>query len=355
MKETKFLRKIFGTVNIRAFVLVLMVMSLIFVTLGISLALNVLFEFYADEIAQEGLEFARAEGISQEIYDIVIDYADMIIHEIRWYIIGFVVITTVLINVFIDWVNRRLVKVPVERIGEKALQIAENRKNLGDQLEPPLFSELESMTEAFNTMSTALREQMDELEERVEERTAELEQARDKMEYMAMHDALTGLPNRWLFDEHFEQALRVAQRGQKELTLLMIDLDNYKAINDTHGHLIGDSVIKAVGERMADTLRGSDLVSRWGGDEFAILLYEVSQKDSVQKVVEKVFKAFKDPIEVKDNSFVIQMSVGAARYPQDGEDMVALLKHADAALYGAKEHRERNSLRFYSKEDIDVE
>lgn len=349
MNETKTLRKIFGSINIRRFVLVLMLASLVFVTVGMNLALNIIFSRIGAQIEQEGLALARQEGISQEIYDIVIDYANQLIRQLIWVITGFVIVSTILINFFIDWVNRRLVKAPLERIGEKARQIAENRENLGDQIEPPLFEEMETMTAAFNKMSVALREQMDQLEERVQQRTQALEDAKQKMEHMAKHDALTGLPNRWLFDEQFEQSLRVAKRSQSELTLLMIDLDNYKAINDTEGHLVGDAVIKGVGERFADTLRGSDLVSRWGGDEFAILLYDVCQREDVEKVVEKLFSAFEEPVKAEGKPYTINMSVGVACYPESGEEMVPLIKHADAALYRAKEDREGNSVRYYSE------
>ncbi|MFW5714210.1 MAG: diguanylate cyclase domain-containing protein [Brevefilum sp.] len=348
-KETKVLRKLFGSVKIRQFVVWLMLISLVIVTVGMNLALNVIFSQISTRIEQEGLEFARQEGISREIVDIVIDYANMLIRDLILYITGFVIITTFIINIFIDWVNRRLVIAPLERIGIKAQQISEDRKQLGDQIEPPLFEELKDMTEAFNTMSIALEKQMEELEQQVQERTEELEAAKEKMEHMAKHDALTGLPNRWLFDEQLEQSLRLAERKEEPLTILMIDLDNYKEINDTSGHLVGDEVIKNVGQRFEETLRGSDLVSRWGGDEFAVLLYDVCEREDVEKVVEKIFSAFQQPIQVEGTSFMVKMSVGVACYSMDGEDMVTLLKHADAALYSAKEDRERNSIRFYGE------
>jgi diguanylate cyclase len=347
MGESKFLKKLFGSIKIRRYATAFSVVSLLFAVVGMSLALQIVFSHYEQEIAEEGLGFVREAGLSEDIYQTLIDYANQVIRQVMLYIIGFVALTTILLNAFFNWVSHRLIIAPLEQIGEKARQIAKNRKNLGDQIAPPQIEELQAMTEAFNQMSTSLRKQMDELEERVTERTQALENAKQKMEHMAKHDALTGLPNRWLFDEQFEQSLRLAKRSESELTLLMIDLDNYKEINDMEGHLVGDEVIKEVGRRFAETLRGSDLVSRWGGDEFAILLYDVCQQKDVEKVVEKIFAAYQEPIEVGEQSFRINMSVGVACYPAHGDEMVPLIKHADAALYRAKSERGQNSVRFY--------
>jgi diguanylate cyclase (GGDEF)-like protein len=351
MKETEehqFLRKIFGSIKINRYATAFSVISLVFAVVGMSLALRIVFSIYAQKIAEEGLDLVQQAGLSQEIYQAFIDYANQVIRQIMVYIIGFVALTAVVLNAFFNWVSHRLIIAPLKRIGNKARQISEDRSQLGDQIEPPLIEEMQMLTKVFNQMSTSLQTQMDELEERVQERTEELEAAKEKMEHMAKHDVLTGLPNRRLFDEQLKQAFRLSQRDQKPLTLLMIDLDNYKKVNDSHGHLVGDIVIKEVGERFCEALRGSDLVSRWGGDEFAVLLYGVCQPEDVEKVVEKIFSAFEEPINMNGNHFWIKMSVGAACYPDDGEEMVALLKHADAALYRAKAERERNSLRFYA-------
>jgi diguanylate cyclase len=354
MKETeehKFLRKIFGSIKIRKYATAFSVISLIFAVVGMSLALKLVFSIYAQKIAKEGLDLVQQAGLSQEMYQVFIDYANQVIRQMMLYIIGFVALTTLVLNAIFNWVSHRLIITPLERIGSKARQISKDRSQLGEQIELPLIEEMQMLTEAFNQMSTSLRTQMDELEDRVQERTKDLEAAKEKMEHMAKYDALTGLPNRWLFDEQLKQALRLSDRDHTQLTLLMIDLDNYKEINDNYGHLVGDEVIKAVGERFAETLRGSDLVSRWGGDEFAVLLYGVYQPEDVENVVGKIFSAFEVPIEVNAHRFIIKMSVGTACYPSDGDEMIALLKHADAALYKAKQERERNSLRFYGGDD----
>jgi len=263
MKETeehKFLRKIFGSIKIRKYATAFSVISLIFAVVGMSLALKLVFSIYAQKIAKEGLDLVQQAGLSQEMYQVFIDYANQVIRQMMLYIIGFVALTTLVLNAIFNWVSHRLIITPLERIGSKARQISKDRSQLGEQIEPPLIEEMQMLTEAFNQMSTSLRTQMDELEDRVQERTKDLEAAKEKMEHMAKYDALTGLPNRWLFDEQLKQALRLSDRDHTQLTLLMIDLDNYKEINDNYGHLVGDEVIKAVGERFAETLRDVPII-----------------------------------------------------------------------------------------------
>ncbi len=177
----------------------------------------------------------------------------------------------------------------------------------------------------------------------------ELEVAKEQMEFMAKHDALTKLPNRWLFDEQTEQMLRLARRTNKSCAILMIDLDNFKMINDRYGHLIGDQAIKKVGQKFTNTLRESDLVSRWGGDEFAILLFDVVKNDDVIVVIKKIFSAFDEPIIIDEKTLNILLSVGVAKYPQNGDDIILLLKHADSALYVAKEKQTGHSYSFFDE------
>jgi len=177
----------------------------------------------------------------------------------------------------------------------------------------------------------------------------ELNQAKQQMEYMAKHDSLTELPNRWLFNEQIEHTLLLARRSSISFAILMIDLDNFKNINDHYGHLIGDQVIKKVGQRFQQVLRTSDLVSRWGGDEFAILLFDIENDDDIVLVINKVFSAFSDPIIIDSEKHHIFMSIGVAKYPQDGEDIITLLKRADSALYEAKEKRSEQSYSFFDK------
>jgi diguanylate cyclase (GGDEF)-like protein len=235
---------------------------------------------------------------------------------------------------------------PLDRIGQKALLISEHSEHLGEQIKLPAFKEMQKLTEAFNTMSTALKKERDYLEQRVQERTAELEKVKERIQHIATHDALTELPNRRLFEEQFSQAVKLAKRNQDEFSLMMIDLDDFKEINDTYGHVTGDKVLKQFGKRMENILRDSDLVARWGGDEFIILLFNTSKEADMISVVEKVFSTIETPISADKIKLILKMSAGIARYPQDGETEDKLLRHADYALYEAKA-QPGNSYHFY--------
>ena len=257
--------------------------------------------------------------------------------KLTWMISGFMSLSLVGLFLVLNWVRSKFVMEPLERIGKKAVLISKSSEHLGEQIKPPLFKEMARVSSSFNTMSAALRRERDILEERVEERTAELEEAKERIEHMAQHDSLTGLPNRRLFKEHFEQTLKLAHRNRVPVTLMVADLDNFKEINDTYGHTAGDAVLRAVGRRMAETLRESDMVARWGGDEFTILLYDAGDKKSLQIVAKKIFSTLEKPIDVGQESFVINVSIGVAKYPHEGENIDTLLKHADLAMYEAKE------------------
>jgi hypothetical protein len=269
------------------------------------------------------------------------------IGDLEWAIAGIILLAMVILFILLNLAKAKLFMNPLKEISNQAELITKNRKYLGSQINPPGFQEVRSLIKAFNEMSVSLRRERDELEKRVQERTHELEDAKEQMEYMAKHDALTKLPNRWLFNEETEQMLRLAQRKKKSCAILLIDLDNFKEINDQYGHPVGDKAFKEIGQRITNSIRESDLVSRWGGDEFAILLYDVSKNDDVVVVIEKIFSAFEEPIRVDDKAFTIIMSVGVATYPQNGEEINALLKHADSALYEAKEERKQNSYSVY--------
>lgn len=295
--------------------------------------------------------FGRQEDevISAISIGIPLDETYQKIGDLTWTIALIIISALVMLFIVLNFVRVRLLIAPVKKIGKQALLIVEHSEYLGEQITLPAFLEMRQLVEAFNVMSTSLSQEHRLLQQRVRERTAALVKANKKIEFMANHDELTGLPNRRLFDEHIKQALRLARRDKKQITLMMIDLDNYKQINDAHGHLVGDEVIKTVGSRFVNVLRESDLVSRWGGDEFTIVLFAVSQRDEVETVLEKIFSAFEEPIVVGENSFVVRMSIGVAHFPVDGEEAKVLLRHADAAMFQAKKN-EGNSYCFYQGE-----
>lgn len=176
-----------------------------------------------------------------------------------------------------------------------------------------------------------------------------LKEHEKQLEYLADHDTLTGLPNRRLFHRCLSRHLAQARRNAHSLAIMLLDLDHFKTINDSLGHAAGDLLLKLVAERMRCTLRKSDMVARLGGDEFTVLLPHVQSPDDVLRIVAKLKKALEPPFEVEGEEFYLTSSIGVAIFPDDGQDMVTLVKNADMAMYRAKEQG-RNSHRLYSPE-----
>ncbi len=164
----------------------------------------------------------------------------------------------------------------------------------------------------------------------------EAKQLAETASYRAHHDVLTGLPNRILFADRLTQALAMALRENRRLALLFVDLDGFKEINDQFGHVTGDCVLEAVAARMLQSVRDSDTVSRFGGDEFVILLPDIRQTSDAQVAAEKVLIALTEPIDLDCGPVTIGASIGIAVFPANGTTAEALLRNADAAMYAAK-------------------
>lgn len=172
--------------------------------------------------------------------------------------------------------------------------------------------------------------------------------AKKRIEEMAYTDALTGLPNRLLLNERIEFALGLAHREKIGFALLFIDLDRFKQINDSLGHMFGDRVLVCVAERIKDCLRQVDTAARLGGDEFLILLHKTDARGA-EIIARRILNSLSQPFVLDDFSFTITCSIGIALYPDDGETMDDLIKNADAAMYHVKE-RGRAGFRFYQRQ-----
>lgn len=166
--------------------------------------------------------------------------------------------------------------------------------------------------------------------------TGELRRSEELARHMAQHDSLTCLPNRALFSDRIAQAISLARRDKTRLALLYIDLDNFKPINDTHGHAMGDRVLGIVASRLIAAVRESDTVGRIGGDEFVVLLPVIASNDNVQTVGTKILESLRAPMEFDDAVVVVSASIGIATYPENGSGEVELFKAADSAMYAAK-------------------
>jgi diguanylate cyclase (GGDEF)-like protein/PAS domain S-box-containing protein len=171
----------------------------------------------------------------------------------------------------------------------------------------------------------------------------------EDMRRKAMYDTLTGLPNRAMFMESLERAVRKARRRSARFSVLFIDLDRFKEVNDTMGHHAGDDLLQTSAQRLGTAIRQSDLVARLGGDEFVVLIEDHGGPEEVMIVAQKIVSMLERPVLIDWREVAISASIGIASYPEDGTDLETLVKNADTAMYRAKELG-RNNFQFYSPE-----
>ncbi len=177
--------------------------------------------------------------------------------------------------------------------------------------------------------------------------------AQEQVEYQAYHDVLTGLPNRLLFRDRIGVALAHARRSRRAVAVMFLDLDQFKLVNDTLGHTVGDGLLQAAAERLVHCVRGDDTVARMGGDEFTILLSDLSDTRAAATVAQKVLDSISHPIEVDGHELFITTSIGISIFPDDGMDAEMLLKNADRAMYRAKEAG-RNNYQFATRVAVEA-
>src|SRR5690349_21028049 len=204
--------------------------------------------------------------------------------------------------------------------------------------------------ESLEAEHSALAATRDALERAVAERTEELQaanqrlqaeisdrrQAETRAQHLADHDALTGLPNRRLLEDRLTQALAASQRNRKQTAVMFVDLDRFKAINDSLGHAVGDLVLKEVAERLMKQLRVVDTVCRMGGDEFVVILPEIKRASDAANVSSKILETMSQPFVAEGRELHITTSIGISVFPDDGRDAESLIRNADAAMYHAK-------------------
>ena len=180
-----------------------------------------------------------------------------------------------------------------------------------------------------------------------------LKESQERLDYLAHHDPLTDLPNRLLFNARMEHAVKHAYRKHGKLALLFLDLDNFKVINDNHGHAVGDEILRAVGQRLSNTVRIDDAVARNGGDEFTILVEGIEEPGDAALVAEKVNNAFSEPFICNGEEYFISASIGISIYPEDADTPDELIQNADIAMYRAKDSG-KNSYEFYTEDMTSV-
>jgi len=167
----------------------------------------------------------------------------------------------------------------------------------------------------------------------------------ERIRFLALHDALTELPNRYAFTERLERALSRASRGDQLAALMYIDLDNFKPVNDRLGHEAGDHVLKSIAQRLLGTIRKTDFAARIGGDEFVVVLENIEKRADIETVAQGILKSLKSPIAFEGHACGVGASIGIAVYPDDAEDRDALTRAADEVMYRVKQSG-RNDYRF---------
>ena len=204
-----------------------------------------------------------------------------------------------------------------------------------------------------NNIKRRLKVLNSHLEERVTNETKKrvklYKESKEKFEEMAYYDPLTKLPNRVLFFDRLKQSIIKSKRNRTKLAVLFLDIDNFKEINDSYGHIFGDKILEIFSKRLRLAIRKSDSLGRFGGDEFVIIVEDIHDTSSIIQITQGIEQNIQKHIEIKDKDFYITSSIGVAIYPEDGSDADTLIKNADVAMYDAKKNG-RNQIVFYTKQ-----
>lgn len=194
---------------------------------------------------------------------------------------------------------------------------------------------VQDAVEQLSIVNEALKLEIQE-REIIEEQRVMVQAQEEAFTHAALHDDLTGLPSRALFNDRLEHGLEQAKRHDWMLAIMFLDLNGFKTINDSYGHAVGDIILQTIAQRLKTNMRADDTVSRHGGDEFLYLLMEVQNKEDIVAIAQKIMTAIKTPCEVENLSLVVQSSIGISVFPDNGDTAEVLIRSADKAMYAAK-------------------
>ena len=259
-------------------------------------------------------------------------------HRLGALVAGITIATALCISALLFGLLRSLIIKPIKKLGQATHDISQGNLDVAVQVDRR--DEIGDLATAFDDMSK------------------NLQQSANQIQYLAYHDSLTGLPNRYMFTRYLERAIHQCKRGDRILALLFLDLDDFKRVNDTLGHEAGDLLLQELAERVTKCVRrgdyvaraGSleDTVARLGGDEFVVLLTETRSIHDVAKAAQRILDRVSEPFTIRHHTFHVGTSIGITTFPADGEDAETLIKNADVAMYHAKD-RGKNNYHYFSE------
>lgn len=320
-------------------------------------------EYYSDGLNREtdfsdkDIQFLNTpiEIDNEKIGDITVLISHLSLNARVYRIVAYSIVTffiAIAIASIISYRLQRAISQPLLDLRDFADTVATN-SDYKSRIELSSDDEIGDLAEAFDHMLDQIEHRDNHLEKQVRQRTAELEKLADEFRHRAFHDSLTGLPNRALLNERFSSIISHAKRTKTLIGTLLLDLDNFKTINDTLGHDFGDELLKLIAHRIQTVIRGEDIISRIGGDEFVIMVQDISSPDDLEKIAQNILTELRKDIVLFDQRIKSSVSIGGALYPTDGKDLLTLKRNSDLAMYSAKESG-KNQYRLFGKDMTDT-
>ena len=251
-------------------------------------------------------------------------------------ILFLVFVVSIAVSFFLHWRLQSFLAAPMNKLVELVGYVARNRR-YNRRVRAKGNDELGTLITGVNSMLDTIEQHEKQLHAHSERLESLVALRTEQLFNRANYDALTQLPNRHLLVDRLNHGIDNASRENSQMALMFLDLDRFKYINDNLGHSVGDELLVKVAEKISSVVRKADSVCRWGGDEFIVLLEHLHNKEDIVPLAEQIIFTLSEPVELSGNQLHITTSIGIARFPEDGEDSSTLLRHADVAMYRAKE------------------
>lgn len=306
--------------------------------------------FFHDEVASI-LRPVEFQGQLQGWLYLVHDLSELSASHNRYTLIVLAVLGVgLLIALVMSSFSQKFITEPIIQLVELVEKIRRT-KDYNERLYVDRNDEIGVLIKGFNNMLATIQDRESELQRHGERLESLVELRTKQLHHRANYDALTQLPNRYLLMEKLHQAIESARRTDRLMALLLIDLDRFKIINDSLGHHVGDELLQTLAKRLSGISRMDDSVGRFGGDEFVILLGNISSPEDAELVAHKVMAEFAEPFQLQHHRLHMSASIGISVFPRDAEDAVGLLRRADISMYRSKEHGQGTYLFYDSAMD----